>query len=137
MKTLLKKYWKLTLSMAFALAVYWFWAFPYRSVLSFQEQYQLFLTTGNYFAERMAVPGGFASYIGEFLTQFYYLPSIGAVALGVLFFAMQRLVWRVARSSGAGDCWYPLSFIPPIVVWAYMGDENVMLAFLVSMVAML
>lgn len=137
MKTLLKKYWKLTLSMAFALAVYWFWAFPYRSVLSFQEQYQLFLTTGNYFAERMAVPGGFASYIGEFLTQFYYLPSIGAVALGVLFLAMQRLVWRVAQSSGAGDCWYPLSFIPPIVVWAYMGDENVMLAFLVSMVAML
>ena len=137
MNALIKKYWQLGLSVAFALAVYWFWAYPYRSVLSFQEQYQLFLTTGDYFAERMAVPGGFASYIGEFLTQFYYLPSIGAIALALLFFALQRLTWRVARSNGAKDCWYLLSFIPPIVVWAYMGDENVMLAFVVSMVALL
>lgn len=137
MKALIDKYWKLGLSLAFGLAVYWFWAYPYRSVLSFQEQYQLFLTTGDYFAERVAVPGGFASYIGEFLTQFYYLPSIGAIAIALLFFALQRLTWRVARSNGAKDCWYLLSFIPPIVVWAYMGDENVMLAFVISMVATL
>lgn len=137
MKTLIRKYWKLGLSLVFALAVYWFWAFPYRSVLSFQEQYQMFLTTGDYFAEHVAVPGGLASYIGEFLTQFYYLPTIGAISLAILFLAIQRLTWSVAQTNGAKDCWYLISFIPPVVLWAYMGDENVMLAFIVSMVALL
>lgn len=137
MKEKARKYWKLVLSLIFGLTIYYFWAFPYHSVLSFQEQYQLFLTTENYFLERVAQPGGMASYLGEFLTQFYYLPKIGAISIALLFIALQRLSWRLAHRNGADERWYPLTFVSPIVLWAYMGDENVMLAFVISMLASL
>lgn len=131
------KHWKLLMTLAFALVPYWFWAFPYRCALSFQEQYQLFLTTGDYFIERTGVPGGFASWMAELLTQFYYKPVFGALVPAAMLVALQALTWLLARVNGAKSAGYPLSFIAPLALWAYMGDENVMLAFAVALVATL
>ena len=78
------------LSLLFALAVAVFWAVPYVCTLSFQEQYQLFLFTTDYFVERMSVPGGMADYIAEFVTQFNYAYVVGAVLLGTVFFMMRE-----------------------------------------------
>ena len=125
------------MALAFALAAYWFWAFPYRCALSFHEQYQLFLTTGDYFIERTGVPGGFASWMAELLTQFYYKPVFGALVPAAMSVALQALTWLLAQVNGAKWAAYPLSFITPLALWAYMGDENVMLAFGLSLVAAL
>ena len=121
------------LSLLFGIGVACYWGFLRMSVLSFQEQYQLFLTDTEYFQERMSVPGGLADYIGEFLTQFYFVPVLGACILALLSVALQVMVWLLARRNGANSAYYPISFIPSLMLWAYMGDENVLLSFNVAL----
>ena len=73
MKTKLTRYWKPLLTVLFGLFAFLFWVFPFLPMLSFQEQYQLFLFDTGYFVERISVPGGLADWLGEFLVQFYYV----------------------------------------------------------------
>lgn len=137
MKILIERYWKIALSTLFGIAVFLFWLIPYVSALSFQEQYQLFLFDSDYFTNSISVPGGLADYVAEFLTQFYYIPVIGAMILAVFYVLVQRLIWLLAKRNGADDIWYTLSFVPSILIWFYMGDENVMLSFIVSLIVVL
>ena len=129
------RYWKVLFSVLFALCVTLFWSLLYVAALSYQEQYQLFLFDAAYFLDRIALPGGLSDYVGEFLTQFYYLYQVGAVLLGLVFFLLQRLMAEVFRRVGADGAWYPLTFLPAIVLWAYRGNENVLLSFAVSLLA--
>lgn len=129
MKRFLSKYWQVGLTLVFALAVFLFWRFRYPSVLSYQEQLQLFLFDGDYFWERMAEPGGFARYVAEFLVQFYNSVTAGAAVIALLFMLVQRLTWRLMRSESH----YALSFIPVMMLWYAMGDENVMLTYTVAL----
>ena len=129
MKRFLSKYWQAGLTLAFALAVFLFWRFRYPAVLSYQEQLQLFLFDGDYFWERMAEPGGFARYVAEFLVQFYNSVTAGAAVIALLFMLVQRLTWRLMRSESH----YALSFIPVMMLWYAMGDENVMLTYTVAL----
>lgn len=133
MNTIVGKYWKFLLSIVFALIVFMFWAYPYRSVLSYQEQYQMFLFDGDYFADRIRVPGGLADYVAEFITQFNYLYVVGALLVALLFFLLQRLTAVVFRRCGVDGGYYPLTFIPVLILWAYMGNENVLLSFALSL----
>lgn len=129
MKRFLSRYWQVGLTLVFALAVFLFWRFRYPSVLSYQEQLQLFLFDGDYFWERMAEPGGFARYVAEFLVQFYNSVTAGAAVIALLFMLVQRLTWRLMRSESH----YALSFIPVMMLWYAMGDENVMLTYTVAL----
>ena len=128
-------YWKCGLTMALGIAVVLFWSIPYMSALSFQEQYQLFLFDFDFFWERVSVPGGLSAYIGEFLTQFYFIPVLGACILALLYMLLQVLVWLLAKRNGSHDVYYPLSFVPSLMLWSYMGDENVLLAFVIDLLA--
>ncbi len=137
MKQALVKYVPILLSLCFAVVMVLFWVFPHISLLLYQEQYQLFLFDSGYFVERMSVPGGFTDYIAEFCTQFNYMYVVGAILLSAWFLLSQVLMWQLCRRHQAAACWYPLSFLPALLVWWYMSDENVMLSFLVSMDAAL
>ena len=137
MLSFIHKHWQGILSLLFAVIVALFWALPYRCALSFQEQYQLFLFTPDYFTERMSVPGGLADYVAEFITQFYYLYALGAILLALVFLCLQRLTWVLMRRSGVSGVWYLLSFLPAIALWAYMGNENVLLSFAIALLGML
>lgn len=130
----IQRYWKIVVSVVFAIAVAVFWALPAVSLLSYHEQYQLFLFTADYFRERLAVPGGLADYIAEFITQWNYIFVVGAILLALLFFVFQRLTWLIAKDEETADVWYPLSFVPAILLLAYMCDANVMPSFLVALV---
>jgi hypothetical protein len=132
MKTFVSKYWKTLLSLLFGMAAFLFWDLVYPCALSFQEQYQLFLFDSGYFVQRMLVPGGLADYLAEFLTQFYYVIWLGAIILALLYVLLQRMVWILAKRRGAADAWYLLSFVPSIILWFFMGDENVMLSFVIA-----
>lgn len=136
MRSFIHKHLQGILSLLFAVAVALFWAFPYRCALSYQEQYQLFLFTPSYFTERISVPGGLADYVGEFITQFYYVYAIGAILLALVFFCLQRLTWVLMRRSGVSRSWYLLSFIPAVALWALMGNENVLLSFAIALLGM-
>lgn len=137
MKAFISNHYQLLLSLFFAIVVTIFWAGPYVSALVYQEQFQLFLFDNDYFTQRMAVPGGLADYIAEFLTQFNRLYVIGAIIMGALFFTLQRLTFMVFKHMKGHDCWYALTFIPAFLLWMYMGNESVLLSFVIAMVAIL
>ena len=124
------KHSRLLLTLAFGIAVFLFWGFRYPFALTYQEQLQLFLFDGDYFCSRMAEPGGFARYVAEFLVQFYNGVAIGAAILALLYMLVQRLTWRLMRSESH----YALSFIPVVMLWYAMGDESVMLTYVIALV---
>ena len=137
MKRLLSRHWRPLLTLLFGVAVFLFWRYRYPFALTYQEQFQLFLFDEDYLLSRMAEPGGLARYVGEFLTQFYNGVALGALVLAVVFMLAQRLVWRLMSHgpSVAGNRpFYSLSFLPAILLWYTMGDENVLLAYAVALI---
>ena len=135
MKNLMIKTWKPLLSLLFGVAVVIFWAVPYVGGLCFQEQYQMFLFDTGYFLERIVLPGGLADYISEFLVQFYYMPVLGGAIIALLLMGIQTAVWGLMKQYGARHDFpgYLLSFLPSIVLWCAMGDQNVLLSFVVAL----
>ena len=135
MKNLMIKIWKPLLSLLFGVAVVIFWAVPFVGGLCFQEQYQMFLFDTNYFLERIVLPGGLADYISEFLVQFYYMPVLGGAIIALLLMGIQAAVWGLMKQYGARHDFpgYLLSFLPSIALWCAMGDQNVLLSFVVAL----
>ena len=127
------------LTLVFGIAVFLFWRYRYPFALTYQEQLQLFLFDGDYFCERLSEPGGLVRYIAEFLVQFYNGVTFGALILAVLFMLIQRLTWRLMTTvnyqlSTINYQLYPLSFLPALMLWYAMGDESVMLTYVVALV---
>ena len=135
MKNLMIKSWKTLLSLLFGVAVVVFWSVPYISGLCFQEQYQMFLFDTGYFLERIVLPGGLADYISEFLVQFYYMPVLGGAIIALLLMSIQATSWGLMKQYGARHEFpgYLLSFVPSIVLWCAMGDQNLLLSFVVAL----
>ena len=135
MKNLMIKIWKPLLSLFFGVAVVIFWAVPFVGGLCFQEQYQMFLFDTGYFLDRIVLPGGLADYISEFLVQFYYMPVLGGAIIALLLMGIQAVVWGLMKQYGARHDFlgYLLSFLPSIALWCAMGDQNVLLSFVVAL----
>jgi hypothetical protein len=124
LKNVIAKYYKWGLSVLFGIGVFMFWYLAYPHALSYQEQYQLFLWTADYFCGRICVPGGFSEWLGELVVQFYYVEWLGALLLALLFVALQRVVWRAM-----GDGHYLLSFVPSVLLLWLLGDPSVLLGY--------
>lgn len=118
------------LTVLFGISVFLFWNYRYPFALTYQEQFQLFLFDSDYFTDRMAEPGGFTRYLAEFLVQFYNGVAIGAAIIALLYVLVQRLTWRLMQTESH----YALSFIPVVMLWFAMGDESLMLTYVVAMV---
>ena len=125
----IQKHASLLLTLAFGISVFLFWWRRYPFALTYQEQFQLFMLDGDYFCSRIAEPGGLARYVAEFLVQFYNSVVIGAAIIAVLYMLLQRLTWRLMHT----DSHYALSFIPSIMLWYAMGDESVLLTYVVAL----
>ena len=146
MKTGVMKYWKWGVSMLVGIGIFLFWYCWYPHALSYQEQYQLFLWTGDYLIDKCSIPGGFADWIGEFIVQFYYVEWLGALLLAMVFVVMQRLTFRLLQNHGdrsldvtgkavnQGPVPMILSLLPVAMVWWMMGDINVMLSLPVAII---
>ena len=124
-----------------AVAVFVFWAWVYAPALAWQEQFQLFLFDADYLTERLAVPGGVAAYLAEFLTQFYNHLWMGAAVLAVLHVLLQLLTEPLMRRVNGGKplsgILWGLSFLPSLALWFILGDESLMPAFTVSLLCVL
>ena len=117
------KFTKIALSLLFGTGVFLFWFLVHPLTLGFQEQNQLFLFTWDYLLDHLSRAGGLADYIAEFITQFNCIPWLGAALLAALLVALQYRVWMAGKQN---DGWYPLSFIPSILMLIGMGDIYVM-----------
>ena len=134
------KYWNCGLSVLVGIGMFLFWYVWYPHALSYQEQYQLFLWTWDYFVERVSLPGGFADWLGEFIVQFYYVEWLGALLLALLFVTLQRVTlklmdngkWIMDNSTSL----IPglISLVPVVLMWWLMGDINVLLSLPVAIV---
>lgn len=108
------------LTAALAVAAYCFWYFFYPYLITNREQCQLFLWNHEYFAERMAIPGGLAQYIGEWIVQFFIHPMYGALAYALLFVIAQWLGWKLLqRWFPKWNFWlrYLLSLTPAVILF--------------------
>ena len=131
------RYWKVGVSVLLGIGVFLFWWGGYPFALTYQEQYQLFLFTSDYFRERASIAGGLTDYVSDFIVQFYYIPWLGALLLALLSVALYALV-PTKDSSGQGKlegAVLPLTI--PLLLLHLMGDESVLLAYMVSMIVVL
>jgi len=131
------KYFKHIFSVIFFITVFLFWRLGYACAFSYHEQFQMFLFTKSYFLERMSLPGGLSDYISEFLVQFYYFPLFGSLIISGLLLVVQILSYQLMKCFSAKDFSYILSFLPSILLWRYLGNESVLLSFVVSCIAAL
>ena len=121
------------LSLAFGILVFLFFAFLYPFHLNYQEQYQMFLFTSDYFFGFMVKPGGFSDYIGNFLTQFFFYSWVGAIIIASLLTLLQRAIWFIAHKLGANPLFIPITLIPSLLYWGLLCDENYLLGGVVVM----
>ncbi len=137
MKNFILKYGKEILTLLFGIGVWLFWSNLYWGHLLYQELLQMFLFDADYWHERIAVAGGFADYVAEFLTQFSYIRYLGAAIMAVFFMLIQRLVWKIAECSGASSQYYPLSFLPALLLWGAMCNEDMLLSLPIALLLVL
>ncbi len=122
---------RITTQAIFFVAVFLFWAVGYPYALAWQEQFQLFLLTPDYFTDRLALPGGLACYIGEFIAQFYNNPYLGATFITLLLLTVQILTEKLLPRTNLA---FSLSFLPSVALFLLLGDDNLLPAFVVSFI---
>jgi len=111
------------------------WGIRHSELLSFHEQNQMFLFNSDYFAERMAVAGGLADYVSEFLVQFFLHPTKGAVIMAFVMMLIQRLSLQVLRCFCSDMPFIPflLSFFPVVPIGMLMMDENMLFSYPIAL----
>ncbi len=133
------KYSEYLFSGGFFTGIFVFFAFFYNSHLHFEEQFQLFLMTGDSFTVKMGYPGGFSGWIGGFLTQFYYLSPAGPFIITGLLFALQQVMKRILSKVNSSRLLFPFSFIPSLLSGMILCNEFYPLSsitgFLLAMLA--
>ncbi|MBQ6064771.1 MAG: hypothetical protein IJK87_14290 [Prevotella sp.] len=138
MKRFIERHGMWVSTLALGVCAFLFWWRCYPCILTYHEQYQLFLFDSDYFIDRITQPGGLARYIGEFFVQFYNHVMLGAFIVSLFYMVIQRLVWMIiSRHIDESQPYQPLlgyilSFIPPLILWLLMGDESLMMTYVVS-----
>lgn len=132
-KDFVSKYWRGMVLVVLAAVVFCFWLLLYPFIPVVREMSQLFLWTGDYFLERLRIPGGLAQYIGEMICQMFINPVNGAIGYTMIFVAAQqlsskwlRLFFSTHKTSierekvrpKANAVWqWGLSFVLPVILW--------------------
>lgn len=122
------------LPVLFGLAVFLFFGMIYPYHLHYHEQFQLFLTTPEYFLDTISKPGGFADYLGTFVTQFFLFSWLGAGIIAILLMSLQWLIHNIARKIRPAGAWFSLSFIPPVFYWILLCNENFLASGIFSVI---
>ena len=133
------KYSEYLFSGVFFTGIFIFFEFFYNNHLHFEEQFQLFLLTGDSFTAKMGYPGGFSGWIGGFLTQFYYLSPAGPFIITGLLFALQHVMKKILSKVNSSPLIFPFSFIPSLLSGMILCNEFYPLSsitgFLLAMLA--
>lgn len=129
----IEKHIQLIVAVAVGLAAFALFRFVYPGHLHFAEQYQLFLFTSEYFTDLAQYPGGISDYIGRFVTQFFYITSVGAALMGILAALNIALIFSVARQFGMRTKWWlALAILPSAAMLSFLCDEYAMTSFPVA-----
>ncbi len=133
----MKKYSKLIISLVIGIAVFLFWAFPFKAALNYHEEFQLFLIDDDYLLTHLQEAGGIAVYLSEALVQFYNNFWIGAAILGVEFMLIYLLSVGIIKKLPSFKGNFLLPFLPVAVLWLLIGDYNVMHSLIMAVLLVL
>lgn len=120
-------YSKIVCSVLFWIAAFLFFATVYQYHLHYQEQFQMFLFSSSYFLSALYKIGGIADYLGSFFTQLYFYSWMGAIVIASLLTLIQCMFARIFLNFKVAGLFYPFSFIPSILYWYLLLDENYLL----------
>lgn len=123
------------LSGLFFLTVLLFFGIGYPYHVCFQEQYQLFEWTREYFFSVVSVPGGLSDWVGRFLVQFFIKPWPGAAIIAICLVAVQFSCWKIAFRRTMVS--YVLSFLPSGFLFIFLLDDKAMMGAVVSLISVL
>ena len=133
------KYAEYLFSGFFFTGIFIFFSFFYNSHLHFEEQFQLFLFTDDYFINKISFPGGFSGYIGGFLTQFYYLSFAGPLIITGTLLDLQQVMRRILQKINSDPALFPVSFIPSLLGALILCNEfyplSAIAGFFIAMLA--
>ncbi|MFN8257256.1 MAG: DUF6057 family protein [Bacteroidales bacterium] len=128
------KYSEIILVTVFVAVAILFFGFYYQYHLHFQEQMQLFERGTDYLFKNLKIPGGLINYLGEFFTQFYYYPFVGAAIIAVLLIMVQQLFKNILFHNSRGNPLIFISFIPSVIYWALLCDADYYLAGIIGLI---
>ena len=114
------RFWEQIAVAFLAVIVFCYWLFLYPFIPVTREMSVLFLWNTDYLMERLAVPGGLAQYLGEGIAQFFLNPFNAALVYAVLFVVVQQLMSHLLLQffpTVKSKVRFPLSLIPPCILW--------------------
>lgn len=112
-----------------------FFAFPFRYHIYFEEQLQIFIPDFSHFKEYFLKPAALASYAGDFLTQFYFLKGGGAAVItSCLFILWWTQVMVMKKLTTQNETWHPLSLLPVILGWISLCDPEYPVSNIISII---
>lgn len=92
--------------------------------LACREQQQLFENSWDYVADLAAQPGGVATVVARFLTQFFYSPAAAMSLTIALLVLAAFLAWNIFRKRTRRIPAVLLSAVPSILLYASLADNN-------------
>jgi len=109
---------------------FYYWLRP--EGMYYQEIFQMFIWDADYLSEVVLMPGGLASYIGEFLVQFYYYPLLGAIIIAGLITLSAWLTGKVAKALYPQAPYSILHALPALMLWYTIGNMDTIHGFMVA-----
>lgn len=100
-----------------------FFGLFYRHHLWQREQVQLLELTPGHILESLSVNGGFSVFAGEFLTQFFHVPVMGALLVTALLVLLQCAARQLILSLLGQRRMIMLSWIPAIIYAILLTDQ--------------
>lgn len=83
--------------------------------LYFHEQHTLFMFNSRMFADALSEIGGFSSYCGAFIAQFFYIPWLGSLILALVLTLLYVMTDKaLAGFSKSGEDIFNLALIPTL-----------------------
>lgn len=115
----------------FALGSFLFIDLNFRYWYHFLEQYMMFQTTGSYFQERMAEPGGLNEYVTEFLSLAFVYPRGAATVIALLLsLSVSSFFGYLRKCQVENPMW--IAILPFFLFWLY-PQESIALLLMVTM----
>jgi hypothetical protein len=140
MNIIKSKYWQPIVLAILSAMVFCYWLFLYPFIPVVREMTQLFLWTGDYFTERIVMPGGLAQYLSEMISQFFINPINGAIAYTIFFIVVQQLSsqWlRLFFPSLKTIYRFVLSLLFPAILWRLAMLPQISLTLTIAIILVL
>lgn len=95
----------------------------------FLEQYMMFQTTGSYFQDRLAEPGGLNEYVTEFLSLAFIHPYGASVVIALLLGLISGCFFLYLKACGVRASMLA-AILPSFLIWIYPQESIALLTML-------